>query len=385
MDRLKTLVAQLKLRLERLRVRYPVVDVTLLTFKGFSDDDGGSYSAALTYYTFFSIFPIMLFAASILGFLTGGNEELRDDVLQAGVDAVPLLKDILAPAGLKFIEERAGSFAVTGVILALYSGTGAIVALQHALNRFYGVTDEPGWMQKRVRALRFLAVFGVGVLLSVALGGLAGFATNVFSPEERLGGRVINLERTGDDDGTPSATIQVGDEDAVTVVEGGTFGDGYTLDGVRSECATVSFEGDRNTLCVTGGAGLTTAAVVGWILGHIVGFLVGVLIFASAYKFLPALKRSWRDVLPGALLAAAAFEILKELGTWYLERGSAGREATFGAFALAAGFLVASYLIAQVTLLCAEVNDVLMSRRLTRQTYLIDPEEAPDGNDDTTN
>ncbi len=100
------------------------------------------------------------------------------------------------------------------------------------------------------------------------------------------------------------------------------------------------------------------------------------MIFAAAYKLLPASDRGWSDVLPGAVAAALLFEVLKEVGAWYMERGAEGREATFGAFALAAGLLVACYLIAQITLICSHLNKVLMERRTTRRTLAARIEEA---------
>jgi membrane protein len=83
-------------------------------------------------------------------------------------------------------------------------------------------------------------------------------------------------------------------------------------------------------------------------------------------------------VFPGALVAALGFEVLKTFGTWYLERGAAGREATFGAFAAAAGLLVVAYLLAQATLLAFELNQVLEERRTLRQTA-VEPEGGTDG------
>lgn len=306
----KSVPARLKLAVERARAERPVVDVAIQTFKTYSGDDGGTYAAALTYYMFFSIFPLLLFSASILGFVTRGNIELQTRVLEAGVESVPFLQDILRPENLSSIQERAGGLALTGALLALYTGSGAIVALEHALNRVYGVTDEPKWVEKRLRSLKFLVVFGLAAIASFALGGVAGFAADLF----------------------PS------------------------------------------------GAGATAIA---WSASHILGFLLGTAIFAAAFRLLPAVTRSWREVLPGALVAAFLFEVLKELGSIYLARGSENREATFGAFALSAGLLVGSYLIAQITLLAAELNDVLVARRITRQTYKHEPKEVPDGPDAT--
>jgi inner membrane protein YhjD len=295
-DRLKKIPALIKLQIERMRARFGVFDIAMRTFKRFSEADGGSYAAALTYYTFFSVFPLLLFAASILGYLTFGNEELQADILAAGIDAVPLLGNVLTEDGLAIIQDRRGSFAVSGALLALYAGTGAIIALERALNRFQGITNEPNFFVKRLRSLKFLAVFGAGAVLSMALGAAAGYAATVAAPTGRL-----------------------------------------------------------------------IAGAVGWTLAHAFGFVVGVGIFSAAYKLLPVGNRSWKEVLPGAIAAALLFEVLKEFGTIYLEQGSSRRQATFGAFALAAGLLVASYLIAQITLLGAQLNGVLTERRITRR------------------
>lgn len=286
--------ARIKLRLQVARSRSGFADVAWRTYKSFSGHDGGFYSAALTYYLFLSIFPLLLFAASIVGYLTFGNESLREDILTAELAAIPLLDQILTPENLNSIETRRQAIALFGSLLALYSGTGAVVALSHALNRINGVTDERGFLARRSYSILWLVILGATSTISLGLGTLSGYAVELFD--------------TG------------------------------------------------------------TAQVLGIALGHVVGFAVGLVIFATAFRFLTTKDTSWRGVLPGAIMASAGFEILKELGAWYLERGAGGREATFGAFATAAGLLVASYLIAQVTLLSAELNAVLAERRATRHS-----------------
>ncbi len=223
-----------------------------------------------------------------------------------------------------------------------------------------------------------LALFAAGAILSLVLGGLSGYATNIFAEKEILGGKEISVKAINKGADPPAANLELGDQNFSQVDEGSTFAEGYVLESVNEtgDCVNVSFQGDENTLCEVGGQGVTVAAVVGKILGHVSGFIVGVLLFAGAYRFLPAVRRSFREVLPGALIAAGLFEILKEVGAWYIQRGTTGREATFGVFAISATLLVACFLISQITLLCAEVNDVILQRRLTRQSSNDKPEEA---------
>src|SRR5687767_8207850 len=162
-----------KLKLERARARFGAIDVAVRTFRRYSEDDGSSYAAGLTYYAFFSIFPLLLFAAAAVGFLTFGNGELRDKILQGAVNSVPLVRDALKPSGLEIIESRRHAIAVTGLALALYSGSGALVALEHALNKINRVAREPGWVGKRLRSLKWLGLFGVAAIASVALSTVA--------------------------------------------------------------------------------------------------------------------------------------------------------------------------------------------------------------------
>ena len=283
-DRVKAIPATAQKTLERARARSGIVDVVVRTFKRYSEDDAGSYAAALTYYSFFAIFPLLLFAAAGIGYATFGNEELTQRLVTRGVKSVPLIRDAMTPDGLTMIQKNKDTIAGIGFALALYTGTGMIVALEHALNKVHRLADEGNWFEKRVKALRWLVVIGLSAAASLGLTSVAS-----------------------------------------------------------------TFEG-----------------VLGKGLGYLGAFVIDAVIFATAFKFLPAARWPWRDVMPGALVAAIAFSVLKALGASYLAQGEATRNATYGTLAGAATLLVASYLISQVTLLAAEVNATLIERRKTR-------------------
>ncbi len=182
-------VAQAKLRLERARSRYGLVDIVVRVFKRFSETDGGSYSAALTYYTFLSLFPLLAVGAAVLGFITQSYDADRQrEIFQDAILAFPMLEDALRPEGFQAIEQARQELALTGGLAALYAGSGAIVALEHALNKVHRIDREPNFVEKRLRSLRWLAVLGVAFLLAVglsavgtALGGGSDIAGDVLS------------------------------------------------------------------------------------------------------------------------------------------------------------------------------------------------------------
>jgi len=288
-------IARLKLRVERARADHAAVDVAIRTFRRYSEDDGGFFAASLTYYTFFSIFPLLIFAASALGYLTFLSADLQKRLLAEGLDSVPLVSEILSPDSITALQEQRATLALVGLLLALYTGSGAITALEHALNRIHRVREEPGPIARRIRSLKFLAAAGAAVLVTVGVGALG-----------------------------PLSGSLLGDGDAVTL----------------------SLE----------------------VVARILGVAVSTLMFTAAFRLLPDTDFSWKDVLPGAVAAAIAFELLKLVGGWYLAQGAGSRQETFGAFNAAATLLVGSYLLAQTTLLAAELNAVLAERRVTRQS-----------------
>ena len=164
------------MRLERARARYKIVDIVVRVFKRFSETDGGTHSAALTYYTFFSIFPLLAVGAAVLGFITSGDPETQKEIFDKAVGSFPMLKDALSPAGLQAIEDARQELALVGGLLALYSGTNAVVALEHALNKVLRVEQEPNFLIKRFRSLKLLGVLGIAALVSVALSAFATWA-----------------------------------------------------------------------------------------------------------------------------------------------------------------------------------------------------------------
>jgi membrane protein len=293
MSAVEDIKVEAKRRVQVARANHPTIDIAVRTFRRFSEDEGGPSAAALTYYFFFSIFPLLLFIGFLLGLITFLSQDLKQEILRAGLDAAPLMRDVLTPKGLQILQDRRSQLALVALVMALYAGSGVIVALEHALNKINRCDVELTFLQKRIRSFRFMGLFAVGALISLALSGLGKFIGNVG--------------------------------------ELGIFG-----------------------------------SVLGSLVAYVGAIAVTTGLFAACYKVLPACDLSWKDVLPGAIAAAAIFEILKFAGGTYLAQGEATRNDTFGAFATAAALLIVSYLLSQVTLLAAELNAVILERRRMR-------------------
>ena len=89
-------------RLDRLQRRFPPLGVPIAVFYKFYDDQGNYMVAAITYYAFVAIFPLLLLATSILGFFLQGNEELQETVLNSALAQFPIIGDELGrPEGMQ--------------------------------------------------------------------------------------------------------------------------------------------------------------------------------------------------------------------------------------------------------------------------------------------
>src|SRR4051812_31703136 len=110
-----------------------------------SDDKASRLAAALSYYTIFSIAPLLVIAIAVAGLAFGKDaasnqifHQIRGFVGDAGAQAI---QGMVANAGRK----GAGIIAtIIGVITLLLGASGAIGQLQDALNTIWEVKPKPG-------------------------------------------------------------------------------------------------------------------------------------------------------------------------------------------------------------------------------------------------
>ena len=97
--------------------------------------------------------------------------------------------------------------------------------------------------------------------------------------------------------------------------------------------------------------------------------LVSAAIFALIFRFSAAVDLGWRDVLPGAVLAAIAWLALQHFGAVYIQHVVSDAGETSGTFALVLGLIAFLYLIGLTVVLATEVN-VVHARRLHPRSLL---------------
>lgn len=104
------------------------------------------------------------------------------------------------------------------------------------------------------------------------------------------------------------------------------------------------------------GGGVTVVA------SYVVVFVLDLALIGLAFRVATVSVMSWRQVIPGAAIAAAAWLLLQVIGSTLLTQKVSGAQQTYGQFAVIVGLLFWFYLLAQITLYCAELNNVLARR-----------------------
>lgn len=158
-------------RLDRLQRRRPAIGFVVGVIKKFGDDRGGQLAALITYYGFFSLFPLMLVAFTVLGFVLQNRPKLQAEIAQTLAERFPL-------PGIEAGSIKGSGVALAvGLVLALWSGLSATQVAQDAMNTIWNVhrAAQPGMLRKRAQGLLTLAVIGAGIVASTALGAVVGW------------------------------------------------------------------------------------------------------------------------------------------------------------------------------------------------------------------
>jgi YihY family inner membrane protein len=170
---------------DRTQRKHRVLGVPIGILYKYFDDQGNYLAAMISYYAFISIFPLLLLASSILGFILQGQPDLRDNVLNSALGQFPIIGDQLGrPEGL-----QGSSLAiVVGSVAALYGSLGLGQAIQNALNVAWSVprNQRPNPVLLRVKSLMLMAVAGTSVLVITIVSTL-GTNTEIFGPRVDTG------------------------------------------------------------------------------------------------------------------------------------------------------------------------------------------------------
>jgi membrane protein len=165
--------------LRRQRAQRPWLDHLIRAYKQYKDRNGDHVAAAITYFSFLALFPLVLLGASVAGFVLASNEELKGRLQDVIADNVPgSLGDTMSKAVDSVIANR-GSIGVIALLGVAYAGLGWVANLRSGVQIVWaGEVQKESFLKAKLADALILVGLGLGIVLSIALTSGGTAATN---------------------------------------------------------------------------------------------------------------------------------------------------------------------------------------------------------------
>ena len=133
-------------------------------------DDVIGRSAQLSYFFLFSLFPLLFFLTSVLGYFTSSGPELRESMLRYLRTVVPgkvhvLIQDTL----IEITESSSGGKTFFGLLVAMWVASRGVDAIMSALNAAYGVKESRPWWKSQLIAFGLTVAIAVLIISALAV------------------------------------------------------------------------------------------------------------------------------------------------------------------------------------------------------------------------
>lgn len=154
----------MKIRDRAYRIGFVNFIIRVMTQMG--EDNGTNLAAAIAYYGFLSLFPLILGIIGLLGLFLP-SQEIQQRILSVVQENLPKASDIVVSNIQNVIHFR-GTLGIIAIIGLLWSGSGVMAALDNAINRAW---DIPRMLQFYIRKPRDIGLtLGVGLLFLLSIG-----------------------------------------------------------------------------------------------------------------------------------------------------------------------------------------------------------------------
>jgi membrane protein len=179
------------------------IDILNKTFHSFIDDRGLKLSASLSYYTLFSLAPLLLLLISIAGFFYG-REAIQGHVFNEingliGNQAAVQIQEIIK--NMELSGKTRTAFFV-GVVTLLIGATSVFSEIQDSINIIWKLKVKPkrGWVKiikDRLLSSSLIVVFGFLLIVSLIVNGvlltLNNFLKNYFLEVTIIFFQILNV------------------------------------------------------------------------------------------------------------------------------------------------------------------------------------------------
>ncbi len=143
------------------------IDILKNALRTFSEKQAAQASASLAYYTFFSIFPLLLLFIAVGSYFLD-RHQVFNIVTQFVQQAIPISRQIINENLQQILDQR-GTIGIIGLLTLLWSASGMFTSLAYNINLAWPRASRRNFLQSRLIGLwMIIGVIGL-ILLSLIL------------------------------------------------------------------------------------------------------------------------------------------------------------------------------------------------------------------------
>lgn len=162
---------------------YPAVAHLIRAFERFNDRMGSQFGAAITYFSFLSLIPILMVSFASAGFFLASNPDILTNLINKIADSISdqTLATTLKNTVKTAVDQRT-TVGITGLLIALYSGLNWMGNLREAIRAQLrdewerNPQDQEKFYYKYLRDLISLIGLVVALVVTLSLTSIAGAA-----------------------------------------------------------------------------------------------------------------------------------------------------------------------------------------------------------------
>jgi YihY family inner membrane protein len=160
-------------RVDAVQQRHKAPAFVVGLIKKYGDDNGGVLVANLAHSGFVSVFPLLLVLVTLLGLVASNDPAVHHQVLKAVAHQVPIIGNQLT-GNVQALRRSSIIGLVAGLIFLAWGAAGLAQAGLFTMGQVWNLPGpaRPGYFPRLGRALVFLAVLGLAVVITTLLTSL---------------------------------------------------------------------------------------------------------------------------------------------------------------------------------------------------------------------
>lgn len=163
-------------RIDGLQRRHAVLGFPHAVFKRYYEDRGGWLGSLISYYGFFSLYPLLVVFTTVATWMLDDRPKALQQVLRAVWSKVPFATPEITAEVQEKVTDLSGQgwIAAASVIVSLWGGIGVVRVLQDTVNSIYGIPRylRPTFIRKVARGVVIIGLLGLGVIGTAVVTGL---------------------------------------------------------------------------------------------------------------------------------------------------------------------------------------------------------------------